>query len=101
LGELCGAKVTLIYSDGYAPTSNYGNCMSSSLTASSLSQDPTTPPQIVTVSTSVVSTNPPCTPTNHGSCTPPSTLGVSDSNLATGLEGGLLCTAFGVPIQCP
>jgi hypothetical protein len=101
LGELCGAKVTLIYSDGYAPTSTLGNCGSSSLTASSLSQDPTTPPQIVSVSTSVVSTNPPCTPTNHGKCTPPSMLGVSDSNLTTGAETAICFDLNGIPYTCP
>jgi hypothetical protein len=107
LGDLCGAQVTLIYSDGYTPTSTLGSsdCGSSpsSLMASSLAQDPTVPAQVSAVPTPlVISTAPPCTPASNGQCTNPvTTTGVTDSNPATGMEGGLLCTAGGVPIQCP
>jgi hypothetical protein len=106
LRDLCGAKVAFIYSDGYAPTSVLGPCSSSSppsiLIATSLSQDPTTAPQVVTVPTPVVPNNTPaCTPLPSGQCSNPVTEGVTDSNPATGLEGGALCYSNGIPIQCP
>ena len=100
LGELCGAKVTLVYSDGYAPTSTLGsgNCGNnpSSLITSSLSQDPTTPPQVVTVSTSVISKDPPCTPVNNGKCVPPSNFRGFGQQSGDRTQGGALCTAGGV-----
>jgi hypothetical protein len=106
LGDLCGAKVAFIYSDGYAPTSVLGPCSGSSppstLIATSLSQDPMTAPQVVTVPTPVVPNNTPaCTPLPNGQCSNPVTEGVTDSNPATGLEGGALCYSNGIPIQCP
>jgi hypothetical protein len=105
LADLCGAKVAFIFSDGYAPASVLGPvpCSgSSSLMATSLAQDPTTPPQVVKVSTAVGPGNTPgCTPLPNGHCPNPLTTGVSDSNPKTGLEGGALCYSNGIPIQCP
>jgi hypothetical protein len=106
LGDLCGAKVAFIFSDGYAPTSVLGQCSGSSppsiLIATSLSQDPMTAPQVVSVPTAVVPNNTPaCTPLPNGQCSNPVTEGVTDSNPATGLEGGELCYSNGIPIQCP
>jgi hypothetical protein len=106
LGDLCGAKVAFIYSDGYTPTSVLGPCSGSSppstLIATSLSQDPMTAPQVVAVATPVVPNNTPaCTPLPNGQCSNPVTEGVTDSNPATGLEGGALCYSNGIPIQCP
>ena len=106
LSDLCGAQAAFIYSDGYTPTSVFGRCSGSSppstLIATSLSQDPMTAPQLVTVPTPVVPNNTPaCTPLPNGQCSNPVTEGVTDSNPATGLEGGAICYANGVPIQCP
>jgi hypothetical protein len=106
LGDLCGAKVAFIYSGGYTPTSVLGPCSGSSppstLIATSLSQDPMTAPQVVTVPTPVVPNNTPaCTPLPSGQCSNPVTEGVTDSNPTTGLEGGALCYSNGIPIQCP
>jgi hypothetical protein len=106
LGDLCGAKVAFIFSDGYAPTSVLGPCSGSSppaiLIATSLSQDPMTAPQVVSVPTAVGPNNSPaCTALPNGQCSNPVTEGVTDSNPATGLEGGALCYSNGIPIQCP
>jgi hypothetical protein len=105
LADLCGAKVAFIFSDGYAPASVLGPipCSGSSpLMATSLAQDPTTPPQVVKVSTAVGPGNTPgCTPLPNGRCPNPLTTGVSDSNPATGIEGGALCYSNGIRIQCP
>jgi hypothetical protein len=107
LADLCGAgaKVAFIFSDGYAPASVLGPtpCSGSSpLMATSLSQDPTTPPQVVTVSTAVGPGNTPaCTPLPNGQCPNPLTTGVSDSNPATGVEGGPICYFHGQPVPCP
>jgi hypothetical protein len=106
LGDLCGAKVAFIYSDGFTPTSVLGPCSGSSppsiLIATSLSQDPMTAPQVIAVPTPVVPNNTPaCTPLPNGQCSNPVTEGVTDSNPATGLEGGALCYSNGIPIQCP
>jgi hypothetical protein len=105
LADLCGAKVAFLYSSGYASTSVLGPtpCSgSSSLTATSLSQDPMTPPQVVTVSTAPTSTpTPGCTLLPNGKCSNPMTSGTTDTNPTTGLEGGAICYSGGVPIQCP
>ena len=106
LDDLCSAKVAFIFSNGYAPASVLGPCSDSSppstLIATSLSQDPMTAPQVVTVPTPVVPNNTPaCTPLPSGQCSNPVTEGVTDSNPTTGLEGGALCYSNGIPIQCP
>jgi hypothetical protein len=50
--DLCQAKITYIFSDGYVTTSNLGRCPAKSLplTASSWRPDPTVSPQIVKTS---------------------------------------------------
>jgi hypothetical protein len=104
LADLCGAKVAFIYSDGYAPVSalGSGSCSGSSLTATSLSQDPTTPPQVVTVSTAPgPGTTPGCTPNDQGVCSNPVVTGVTDSHPSTGIEGSPICfDVNGFPIPC-
>ena len=104
LHDLCGAKVAFIYSDGFAPVSvlGGGSCSGSSLMASSVSQDPTTPPQVVTVSTATgPGSTPGCLPLPSGQCPDPTTTGVTDSNLATGVEGPAICyDANGFPVPC-
>jgi hypothetical protein len=107
LADVCGAKVAFVFSDGYAPVSVLGSppCSgSSSLMATSLSQDPTTPPQVVTVSTAVgPGTTPGCTQLPNGQCLlNPITSGVTDSNPATGVESsGPICYSHGSPVPCP
>jgi hypothetical protein len=106
LADVCGAKVAFIYSDGYAPVSvlGGGSCSGSSLMASSLSQDPTTPPQVITVSTAVGPGNTPgCTQLPNGQCLQnPLISGVTDSNPATGVESsGPICYSHGSPVPCP
>jgi hypothetical protein len=47
--DLCKAKITYIFSDGYATTSNFGGCPAAALplTASSWRPDPTVAPRII------------------------------------------------------
>jgi hypothetical protein len=103
LGDLCDGKVAFIYSDGYTPVSNLGSCSSSSATpvATSLSQDPTTAPQVGTVPTSPPPNNSPACTQLNGECTDPMMSGSTDSNPATGLEGPPTCfDQNGIPIAC-
>jgi hypothetical protein len=105
LSDLCGAKVAFIYSDGYAPVSplGSGSCSGLSLSATSLSQDPTTPPQAITVTTATGPGNTlGCTPNSSGQCPNPLVTGVTDSNPATGVESpGPICYFLGSPVPCP
>jgi hypothetical protein len=106
LADLCGAKVAFIYSSGYTPVSVLGCSSSSSpslLTATSLSQDPTTPPQVIKVSTAVTTTTTPgCLPVCNGQCCNPTTQGVNDTNLVNGAEivTGQTCFFHGSPVPC-
>jgi hypothetical protein len=101
--DLCGAQITYLFNDGYITTSDLGPspCSGSSVTANSQNPDLTAPPQIANPATFVGASNMPCTPLPNGQCPSPLATGVSDSNPATGVEGGPICYVGGVPTQCP
>jgi hypothetical protein len=86
--DLCKAKITYIFSDGYATTSNLGPCpaVSLPLIASSWTPDPTVSPRIVKPGVLLAQTPthpPPCTPDSMGNCPP---LSLADANPSE--EGG-------------
>jgi hypothetical protein len=85
--DLCKAKITYIFSDGYATTSNFGSCPATSLPliSSSWRPDPTAAPRLIhsNVLLAQASTSLPCTPDSTGNC-PPLTL--ADANPSE--EGG-------------
>jgi len=88
--DLCEAKITYIFSDGYTTTSNFGRCPATSLSliSSSWRPDPTVPPRIVhtNVLLAQASTTLPCTPvpgSNPPVCSP---LTLADANPSE--EGG-------------
>jgi len=90
--DLCKAKVTYIFSDGYATTSNFRPCpaISLSLIASSWRPDPTVGPQIVKRNVLLAQSPPlPCTPvpgSDPPSCENPEETGLSDADPR--FEGG-------------
>jgi len=102
LGDLCGAQAAFIYSDGYTPVSNLGSCSNSSTTlvATSVSQDPMTVAQIGTVPTSPPPNNSPACTSPNAQCSNPVTSGVTDSNPLTGLESPQCYDVNGFPIPC-
>lgn len=91
--ELCKAKITYVFSDGYATTSNFRPCPAASvpLISSSWRPDPTVAPQIVKTNVLLVQGSPPpCTPipgtdTTLG-CLDPTETGLSDADPR--FEGG-------------
>ncbi len=108
--DLCGADITLIFSDGYSTTGALGPCPGgvapATLTASSQSPDLTAPvlPQIVdqTAFTAATAGSLPCTGGNAatGQCPDdPTMTGVEDANPSE--EGGQQCYFHGSPVQCP
>jgi hypothetical protein len=86
--DLCKAKITYIFSDGYATTSDLGPCPAGSLPliSSSWRPDPTVPPRIVHINVLLAqtTTSPPCTPDPVTGQCPPLTL--ADANPSE--EGG-------------
>lgn len=99
LSDLCGAKVTYIFSEGYITTSAIGPapCSGTSLAADSQNPDPTTPPQISTQigNNFVGASNQGCTVDSTGKCSDPTMTGVSDANPSQ--EGGQ-CGTLGQPL---
>jgi hypothetical protein len=70
--DLCKAKVTYIFSDGFVTTSNFGRCspVSLPLIASSWHPDPYVAPHLVKSNVLLVNNppSPPCTPDDTGNC---------------------------------
>lgn len=108
--DLCGADITLIFSDGYSTTGALGPCPGgvapATLTANSQNPDLTAPvpPQIVnqTAFTAATARSLPCiggNPTTGQCPADPTMTGVEDANPST--EGGQICYFEGSPIQCP
>lgn len=108
--NLCGADITLIFSDGYSTTSALGPCPGgiapATLTASSQSPDLTAPlpPQIVnqTAFTGATAGSLPCAGGNpaSGQCPDnPTMTGIEDASPS--VEGGQICYFESRPIQCP
>jgi hypothetical protein len=101
--DLCKAKITYMFSDGYATTSNFGPCPAKSLPliASSWRPDLTIPPRIVTTNLLLVDTPqgpPACTPdpNNPSQCLyNPLVTGLEDANPAELLQPGQSCGGTG------
>jgi hypothetical protein len=89
--DLCKAKITYIFSDGYATTSNFGLCPAASLPliSNSWHPDPTVPPRLVhtNILLAQASTSLPCTPDATGNC-PPLTLADANPSEEGGQGGG-------------
>jgi hypothetical protein len=101
--DLCKAKITYMFSDGYATTSNFGPCPAKSLPliASSWRPDLTVPPQVVKSNVLLVDT-----PLGPPSCTPdadhptqclynPLETALEDANPAELLQPGQSCGGSG------
>jgi hypothetical protein len=94
--DLCKAKITYIFSDGFATTSNLGRCPAASLplVASSWRPDPHVAPQIIKSNVLLVDTIPPTCPgtppdpAHPDQCSDPGASAPSDSDAST--EGGQL-----------
>jgi hypothetical protein len=94
--DLCKAKITYIFSDGFVTTSNFGPCPAAKLplVASSWHPDPHVAPQIIKSNVLLVDTLPstgPCTPPNPlqpDQCPDPAASAPSDSDASK--EGGQL-----------
>jgi cytoskeletal protein CcmA (bactofilin family) len=95
--DLCKAKITYIFSDGYATTSNLGPCpaVSLPLIASSWRPDPTVSPRFVKpralLTVADAPLHPPlhplpCTTDSNGHCLDPTQTGLSDADPSK--EGG-------------
>jgi hypothetical protein len=93
--DLCRAKITYIFSDGYATTSDLGRCPATSLPliASSWRPDPTVPARIVDahllLADDVITGSLPCTPvagSNPPRCPDPTQTGLADTDPSQ--EGG-------------
>jgi hypothetical protein len=88
--DLCKAKITYMFSDGFMTTSNFGRCPPASLPliASSWHPDPYVAPHVIKSDLLLATKAPtlPCTPVN-GACPPPKTADI-DANV----EGGQLGT---------
>ena len=104
--DLCGAKITSVFSHGYMTTSQL-SCPSNGgpLTASSWSPDPTAPvlPQIVNDAAfnTAASGNPPCTLDSvTGLCPDPTVTGIQDADPSQEPQVPI-CYSGGVPVTCP
>ena len=91
--NLCKAKITYVFSDGYVTTSNFGPCPAKSLplTASSWRPDPTVSPQIVKTSIVLAQASPPSLSS--------SSLTFADANPATQFQPSQSCPYTGPPIN--
>jgi hypothetical protein len=99
--DLCGTKITYVFSDGLITTSRLP-CSGSTVTTTSQLPDLRFQSEIANPATFVSATKLGCTPLPDGqTCPNPVTTGVSDSNPATGIEGAQLCFAHGNPVPCP
>jgi len=94
--DLCKARITYVFSDGYATTTNFGRCPAASLPliASSWRPDLTVSPWMVKSNVLLVDTIPPassCTPDPiTGSCPP---LALADANPKEEWGQGDLCSS--------
>lgn len=92
--DLCKAKITYMFSDGYMTTSNFGRCtpVSPALIASSWHPDPHVSPQVVKTNVLLAQTPPlPCTPvpgSDPPRCQDPTEMPPEDADPTT--EGGQL-----------
>lgn len=88
--DLCKAKITYMFSDGYMTTSNFGRCppVSLALIASSWHPDPQVAPQVLKTNVLLAQAPPlPCTPVD-GACLDPTTTPPEDADPTK--EGGQL-----------
>jgi hypothetical protein len=97
--DLCNAKITYVFSDGYATTTNFGRCPAASLPliASSWRPDLTVSPWMVKSNVLLVDTIPPpssCTPDPMTGLCPP--LMLADTNPREEWGQGDLCSSGGI-----
>jgi hypothetical protein len=97
--DLCKAKITYVFSDGYATTTNFGSCPAASLPliASSWRPDLTVSPWMVKSNVLLVDGGPPpqsCTPDPNTGLCPPLTL--ADANPKEDWGQGDLCSSGGI-----